>query len=171
MVSFFVNSETTPREDKLTVAFIYQITKFTQWPNEVSDGKNNLPISLCTIDNISKEMQNGFAEISKKTSQKRSLSVSSLSNSMQLLTDKNVKCDLIYFPENTWRKLSKSQLATINKATLTIGKNREFLKNGGVLSLILVDNKMKIFISHQALAESNVKLQSRFIALTKSVDE
>ena len=77
---------------------------------------------------------------------------SKLPNSSQLLSNTDVKCDLVYFPENTWQKLSKSQLAEISKATLTIGSNREFLKNGGVLSLILVDNKMKIFISHKALS-------------------
>ncbi|WP_448568105.1 YfiR family protein [Thalassotalea ganghwensis] len=159
------------KEDKLTVAFIYQITKFALWPTSEKTQQEELPIALCAVGNISKEMKSGFEEIINKYSQKRPLTFSQISDVNNLVIEKPSNCDLLYFPANSWQSLSQQQLTALSKASLTIGKDKQFLKSGGLLSLILIDNKMKIFLSHKVLANSDIKLQSRFIALTKSVDD
>jgi hypothetical protein len=76
---------------------------------------------------------------------------------------------VLYSTSQEWQILSKEEITRLTQTTLLIGGSKSFLKKGGMLALVTVNNKLKIFINPKNVANTPIKLESRLKALAKSI--
>lgn len=152
---------------RLRAAFVYNISKFVTWPeSDLVSGK--YPFKVCII---TKGNAQQFTELQSKKTQGRSIAVSVFKNKQQftLNTEEEGPCHILFISNSEQREFSQTELASLRPATLLIGKSRHFLENGGMLSLIQVKSKIKIFINPETIGQSQLKLESRLRSLAQTL--
>ncbi len=158
------------KQTKLTAAVIYQISRFVSWP-ESEFGHQDDTLSICVLGKDSSGLLPQLKQFTSRKSKGRSISVQSLKTRSDLLERQSVAggCHILFSMNGAWDELSDSDIRVLRQKTLLIGKTRGFLKNGGMLALILVKSKINIVINPEALEDSGVKLESRLRVLTKTL--
>ena len=153
---------------KLTAAFIYQITKFTLWPDSLF--KSNNPVfTICVLGNIEEILYTHLTELEKKSTQGYQIKLLQLDNNQQLFDGSSNNCKVLYATDEQWKDLTSKQINNLTQTTLLIGNSTDFLEHGGMLALLVVNNKMKIFINSINIDKTPIRLESRLKALAKAV--
>ncbi|MFI3137595.1 MAG: YfiR family protein [Methylococcaceae bacterium] len=133
------------------------LARFTTWPDAAvaSMGKN---ITLCLVGNP--DLEETFTNLNGKTIGEKILQVRYLSR----LNNLN-ECQLIYISELDKNKL----LLLINEIKslpiLTIGEDDFFIKNGGMVSLQIINGKVSITVNLNAAKNSNLSISARVLKL------
>lgn len=153
---------------QLTAAFIYQITKFTLWP-ESFFSINNPTFSICVLGQAEPQLYQYLSELENKSTQGYSIVVRQLTDKQYLLERPENNCEVLYATDEEWENLSKQQIIQLTQTTLLIGTSKRFLERGGMLALIIIDSKMKIFINALNIENTPIKLESRLKALAKTI--
>jgi hypothetical protein len=153
---------------KLTAAFIYQITKFTMWPDSLFNSSNPV-FSICVLGEIDENLFENFTELEKKSTQGYQINLVQLNNKQQLFERSGNNCKVLYATDEQWQELTPEQINKLTQTTLLIGSSRDFLELGGMLALLVIDNKMKIFINSINIDKTPIRLESRLKALAKAV--
>lgn len=153
---------------QLTAAFIYQITKFTLWPEKIFVA-NNQSFSICVLGQPDSVLFEYLSALETKSSQGRPIEIVRLKNKQELLERVDNTCEVLFTSTEVWENLSEQEVSQLSQTTLLIGTSKHFLQLGGMLALIVVDNKMKIFINSSNIENTPIKMESRLKALAKSI--
>jgi hypothetical protein len=164
-LSLFSEATLANEEDnqaKLTAAFIYQITKFVKWPSIVQNVETQT-ISLCLLGDFKSSTLRHFQLLENKVSQGKKIKLNVITSS--IAKRENIRCEIFFAQQSEWQNYTANELEALSKQSLLIGSTREFLQNGGMMSLVLVKNKMKIFFNADVIAKTTIKIESRLKAL------
>ena len=160
--------DTVDSEAQLTAAFIYQITKFTQWPEDLF-AADNQAFSICILDQQDTPLYKYLSPLESKSTQGRSIEIVLLKNRQALFQRQGDICEVLFISNNEWQDLSGQEVKQLSQTSLLIGSSKGFLHKGGMLALIVIENKMKIFINSSSVGDTPIKLESRLKALAKSI--
>ena len=144
-ISLFSAASMASEEDnqaQLTAAFIYQITKYVKWPSLVNNVEKQ-PIMLCIIGSFKNSTLKHFQLLENKVSQGKKIKLNVITPSAEKLGD--TRCEIIFAQQSEWQNYKINELEALSKRSLLIGTTKTFLHEGGMMSLVLVQNKMKIF--------------------------
>lgn len=145
---------------KVRSAFIFKLSKFLTFP-----APNSNEMSFCFFNN--KQGPGNFLHNKKGLkSQKKPISIIFFDD-INKITELNQKCNIIYMSENIQSKIDKHWINKISPKVVVIGETLEFLDLGGLVALIQERNKVRIFINKAKLSQSQVKIESRLLALVK----
>lgn len=159
--------ENLDNKAQLTAAFIYQITKFTFWPNTLN-AQNPATFTICVLGQSNPTLLGHLRELESKSTQGQQIEVVQRNNTTQLLEHSGNHCKVLFATDEQWQGLSTEQIAQLTLTTLLIGNSKDFLQQGGMLALLVIDNKMKIFINTSNLEKTPIRLESRLKALAKA---
>ncbi|VAW98303.1 hypothetical protein MNBD_GAMMA22-2452 [hydrothermal vent metagenome] len=147
-------------EYRVKAAYLYQFTKFTQWPILSEEQKNN-PIRICILgDN---PFGSVLDKLSKKTSQNRYLLLEYLTfpkNSLDI-----VNCQLIFISSSEEPRLTKILKLTENSPVLTVSDMKNFALRGGIIGLVLDNQKIRLEINFEASAAAGLKISSKLLEI------
>jgi len=165
-----VHSENSnDRLARLTAAFVYNISKFVTWP-DVELQSDNHPFKICVIAQDNIELTQHFSELESKKTHGRSIQVRILKSKQQLpFETEEGSCHILFISNAERNMLSQRETTSLSQFTLLIGRTRLFLESGGMLSLIQVKSKIKIFINPEAVEQSQIKLESRLRSLAQTL--
>lgn|GEM_PF-607835 len=151
--------------DQLTAAFIYNISKFAKWPSTLSDRE----INICMLGGKTQKISAFLKRVIAKKAKTQKITVPEFENANALITAmaSGAECHLLLFQSNTFSPLN---VHVDKKKTLLIGQSIDFLHQGGMLSLVLENNKMRIYINNDNLNASDIRLGSRFLLIAKAVN-
>lgn len=158
----------TDQKAKLTAAFIYQITKFTLWPENIGS-VDDKPFSICVLGQVDNNLYRYLSALETKTTRGRTIDVVQLRDKEQLFYPVGTRCEVLHSSNQEWQKLSTEEISQLGQTTLLIGASEDFLKQGGMLALVIVDDKMRIFINSENVDNTPIKLESRLKALATSI--
>ncbi|SFD11288.1 YfiR family protein [Pseudoalteromonas denitrificans] len=155
--SSFVNAKTLT---EVRSAFIFQMSKFIEFPPPSLN-----TINFCFFDN---EQGPGKLLHSKKGlySQKLPVKVIIL-NKVETTSELNQQCNIIYLDEKIQSQVNQEWINKIKPSIVVIGETIEFLNLGGLAALIQKGNKIRLYINKDKLSQSQVKIESRLLALAK----
>ena len=151
--------------DQLTAAFIYNISKFARWPSSLSEHE----INICILGKKTKKISQFLKRVIRKKAKKQKMSVPEYDRA-EFLVDalaSGEHCHLLLFQADTFSPLS---VQVDRKKTLLIGQSIDFLHQGGMLSLVLEKNKMRVYVNNDNLNQSDIRLGSRFLLIAKAID-
>ncbi len=136
--------------------------RFTQWSVSALNTSERT-VSVCVLGN--KIAQEAFAHIDRKTIGDKAIKIlhpNQLKNFRQ--------CQIIYLsqldPQTSLEILSKIGYM----AVLTIGEDKDFLKNGGMIQLEMADGKINMNINLVAVRRAGLEISSRALKLAKIVE-
>ena len=141
--------------------FLFQVAKFVDFPKV-----NNQDSFTFCFYNINK----GIGELLKSNS---NLKINEqpievvLINKNQQISELSRFCDITYIDETREDDIIPLWIDTISLNTLTVGESINFLEKGGIASLVQEGNKIRLYINKQQLLRSNLKVQSRLLAVSK----
>lgn len=152
---FFSNVSADSSGYKVKAAYLYQFTKFAQWPVGFFKHKD-APIRICVLG------RNPFGEIlnnfSTKKSQDRPITIEFLSSLEQASF-----CHLVFISQSEEKRLTQILKHLKHVPVLTVSDMDDFSRRGGMIGFVPKQRKVGIEINVQSSKIANIKLSSKLL--------
>lgn len=143
------------KEHFVKVAFLYNFTKFLEWP-QVSNS-----LRICV--NGSADFMEAARAIEKRSTQSKQYNV------IFKPRDYSV-CHIVYYEEPGAFK--PNMLVDVNGqkiSALTVGNSEDFITQGGMISFVLVDNKIKLIVNLKEVQKAGLQMSSQLLEVAHKV--
>ena len=150
----------TAAEYQLKAAFVYNFTKFVDWPQESVHGAN---FQMCVLG------QNPFgSELTHLTEGKaiegHPVQVSTVSN-FHLARS----CQVFFVSASESAHMTEILRGLRGSSVLTVGDSQGFADAGGVIELLVEDDRVRFEVNLHAANEARLKSSARLLSLAKAV--
>ncbi|MFT6984354.1 MAG: hypothetical protein ACJAT7_000141 [Psychromonas sp.] len=153
----------TPRAiNSLKVAYIYNIAKFTRWPDATWNSPT-APFQLCfySKDRMDEELQ--------------TLQQKEISGHPIVLLQPESKLDFqqcnVFYINTSERNRYRYILSLINQKTvLIISDDSPFFDSGGLINLVEIDQRLRFQVNRLQLVRSELQFSSKLLKLAILVD-
>jgi hypothetical protein len=166
-----LNAQSTSGSSEYLIkaGFIYNFANLVQWPS-TSFAQSDSPITIVilgedhfgtTLDHVLE----GKKVNSRSFVIKRARTVSELQRAL----GPQKECQILYVSSSEMPHLSEAIQILKGAPVLTIGETPGFARSGGIINLILEDNKVRFEVNVQAAKEADLNISSRLLALARIV--
>ncbi|MFO1351639.1 MAG: YfiR family protein [Gammaproteobacteria bacterium] len=147
---------------ELMALYTYNFAKFTTWPAR-GQAPPDAPLNLCVLGED--PFGTALTNIEGQRVQNRSLAVKRFPR-VALLGD----CHIVFVSRSEQWRLDAilNNLAAL--PILTVSDIPDFSKRGGMITLVLADQKLRFDINAAAVERSGLKLSSKLLELARIVD-
>ncbi|MDX2369654.1 MAG: YfiR family protein [Colwellia sp.] len=147
----------------LKAAYVYNIAKFTRWPESVLSTKEN-PFKLCLYGDDDTIAQLNL--LANRSMQSHTILVKTITTETALND-----CHILYISAKENRRY-RYLLSLINrKTTLTISSDSRFLRLGGLINLTELEQRLQFEVNMEELAHSKLTLSSKLLKLGKLIEK
>ena len=152
------------REFQLKAAFLYNFTKFVQWPETQFQGPTS-PLVLGVIGQspVTTELE---TLVKNRKVGNRALVVQKVSTHEEA---DNVH--LLFVPAGEELRAEKWLQSLSRSPLLTVGESPKFEKAGGIINFVLEDDKLCFNINEVTAEKAGLKLSAQLLKLAKSVEK
>lgn len=151
-----------PTEAQVKAAFLFNFAKFVEWPAE-SFRENAGRLRLCVLG----ENRSGL-ELERIATGK-SLNGRSLEVVRVTAAEHLPRCQILFIGAAQGGIGHKALAESRGEPVLTVGESAEFLGQGGVIRLYILDNRVRFEISLEAAERAGLKISSKLLALAQIV--
>jgi uncharacterized protein DUF4154 len=153
----------------IKAGFIYNFANLVQWPSS-SFAQADSPIVIVILgeDHFGTTLDralDGKKVNARSFVIKRAKSISELQRTLGPQKD----CQILYVSSSEMPHLSDAIQMLKGVPVLTIGETPGFARNGGIINLILEDNKVRFEVNVAAAKEADLNISSRLLALARIV--
>jgi hypothetical protein len=152
-----VISASSPPEDEIKAAFVFNFAKFVEWPG--MNDKKSLRVCFAGKNAFSGNLQ----LLEGRQIQNLRLTVCEFSPDMA------EECDILVIPESEKQNLDELLELVNDKPVLTISDAGNFVHDGGIIGLIRLDNKVRFEINLLNAKKSHLKISSHGLDLPRVV--
>jgi len=149
-------------EYQVKAAFLFHFAQFVDWPPEAFKDEDS-PLTYCTIG---EDPFHGAldASLKGKTIGARPLRVQHFKQSQE-----THGCQVLFIG-TTGKKAISEELANLKgNPVLTVGESEHFAQEGGMIGLLLQDNKVRFEINLSAAEHARLRISSQLLSLAKTV--
>jgi hypothetical protein len=151
------------KEEEIKAAFLYNFTKFITWPTTVFTTPSS-PFNNCLLlDHTKGTVSDAFRG---KMVADRSVEVLSF-DSMQDVGS----CQILYIGDSDQETRASALAAVDGKPVLTIGENKGFAQQGGMINFYIDDDRVLFEINVDAVNQAGLSASSRLLSLARIVKE
>jgi len=145
----------TATEYQVKAAFIYNFTKFIEWPEGTFDNATT-PVILCvTPTNPFTEI---FSSLNNMTVGRRKIEVR-FSNDLSAVKE----CTILFLASSD-KHFIKERLSIVQeKGVVTVGESKEFTRLGGMINFFIDQGKLRFEVNTQAAKHVGLKLGSQIL--------
>jgi len=149
------------REYLIKAAILYNFAKFTRWPAAAFAGAD-APLDLCVIG------VDPFGEALATIDGKR---VGAHPLRTRLIADatKVARCHLLFVSASEAERLGDILAATNGGAILTVADLPEFSRAGGIITLNIVDDRIRFDVNRSAADRAGLTLSAKLLRLAETV--
>lgn len=163
LVAAGVPAETPALEYQVKAAFVYNFTKFVEWPVEAF-ASCTAPIVVTILGNSSNTA--AFETIRGKSVKKRKIEV----RTARKLEEVGAT-HVLFVCASEKPHLNRILEFSRNAGILTISDIGHFDQSGGIISFVTVDDKVRFQINLAAARRSGLKISSQLMKLARNVIE
>jgi len=152
------NFKNIPRPTQIKAAYLFKFIKYISWPKGIeTDSSKPLIIGVVSPG----PMYKALLPIHGKEINGKKIIVK------EYKKYSDVKyCHILFFNE-TKRGLNKNIVKELSKiGTLTIGEEKNFIQNGGILNFLKVGKKIRFEINIQSSDKAGLKISSKLLMLS-----
>lgn len=156
----FVTVQAQQTDYKYHSIFIYNFTKYLQWPSANSSGDfvigvvGNSPI-ISELEKMAESKTVG----SRKIVVKRFASVEDVA-----------PCQMLFVPHNQNRHLSEITAKARKSSTLVITESPGLAHKGSNINFVIKENKWRFELNKKAIDEANIKVSQELLSLSIPVE-
>ncbi len=151
------------RERQIKVAFLYNFVKFVDWPIEVLP-KSGDTISICVLSDD--PVYEALETIDGKNVKGRRLTVRRMDAVKDLAS-----CHVAFFGITEEKRLPQFIRGLQGSSVLTVGEIDRFAQSGGIINLVVVNNKVRFEINVDRAERAHLKLGSQLLSMATIVKE
>lgn len=160
----YVLAETLPpTEYQVKAAFLYNFAKFVEWPETAFSG-SKAPLNICILGE--NPFNESLDDIRDKTVSGRPLSIR-MNPGIEMLA----QCHILFISASEKNRLSSIIHRLSNVRVLTVADMDGFTNAGGMIKLVMRDNKVSFDINLKSARLAGLKISSRLLKLANSVRE
>jgi hypothetical protein len=153
----------------IKAGFIYNFANLVQWPSS-SFAQPDSPIVIVILgeDHFGTTLDralDGKKVNARSFVIKRAKSISELQRTLGPQKD----CQILYVSSSEMPHLNDAIQMLKGVPVLTIGETPGFARNGGIINLILEDNKVRFEVNVAAAKEADLNISSRLLALARII--
>jgi hypothetical protein len=153
--------ESVTGEYQVKAAFLYNFTKFVEWPPGLFESSDS-PISICVLG------QNLFGHVLQetvrgKTVNGRMLVVSGIPDARSA-----THCQIV-FVSSFERMRFGAILGELRSGILTVGETDAFIEAGGIVNLKLESGRIQIQVNINAAEQAGVHISSKLLSLAQII--
>jgi hypothetical protein len=151
-------------EYQVKAAFLYNFTKFVEWPAEVFPSAD-APLQICVLgqdrfgrdfdDLIAGRIVNGHRLQALRLSDERSAKA----------------CQIVFIASSDKREMQRVLQGLKGTSILTVGDTAGFADMGGMINFVLDGNRVRFEINPKAAEQARLKLSARLLTVAKLVGE
>jgi len=149
-----------PKEYELKAAFIYNFTKFIEWPTNTLGGTNE-PFVIAVAGNSP-----CIAELEQIAKEKKVNGRDLVINTVKT-PEAATRAQALFIPASEEARL-KDWLVK-NPGLLTIGESDAFIRQGGMINFILEGEKIRFEINMEPVEAARLKISAQMQKLAKTV--
>ena len=140
-------------------ALTLNFARFTEWPEDAFFASEQ-KLRVCLVgDNL---VQQAFEGIKGKNVGDKSIEIVN-ANRLRNLHE----CHLLFISELPRNLLMQVFLVVKSRPILTIGENEEFVESGGMVGMINVNGKIKLYINLPVVKASGLMISSNILRLSR----
>lgn len=153
--------ETPSAEYLLKAAFLYNFARFVEWPySAFSDIRSPLRLCILGEDPFGKAIET----ITGKSVAERKL---------EIITTKRLEnteeCHILFISRSEEKRMATILELVRKKAVLTVSEADDFLRMGGMIQLMMEENKVRFSINQSAAERGNFMISSKLLKLAHHV--
>ena len=155
------NNQKVDTNAKIKAVFIYNFTKYIEWPSDYQSGEFTIGI-LGDNPALFKELDN-MSKVKKVAN--RAFKIKSISS----VEDLN-KQHILYIPEDSKASVSSVISKLKGKSTLLVTESPGLAKQGSAINFIIVGNRQKFELNKTTVSNHNLKVSSTLEKLSVLVN-
>ncbi len=149
-------------EYKIKAAYLYNFSKFTDWPNQASFNETQ-SFYICILGKD--PFGSTLTPIENKTIHGKQIKLVFLNRLDSSITD----CRVLYIAEQNQYAVQSILQAISNTSILTVGDADNFATNGGIIGFVIEDGHVRLQINETVAYQAKLKFDPRLLRLGKSV--
>jgi YfiR/HmsC-like len=146
----------------IRLGLLFNFIKFTEWPaGTFSQPTSPLTICLAAGDD---DMADGLPALEQRTVQGHPVRTALITRPNQVGA-----CQVLYLPAAGPGRISGFVDAAGNGRVLTVSDHPDFIDGGGMIGLILDDNRYVFEINNEALKQAELRMNPQVLKLARKV--
>lgn len=151
-----------PREGEVKAAFVYNFAKFVDWPPQAfADPSSPIIIGIVADDSFGDALDRA---VEGKIVQGRKIVVKRWSRDQSF-----PHCHILFISSTESNFLKEIFQKIKGSSVLTIGEADGFAQQGGMINLVLSDNKVRFEINQKNAESAGLNISSKLLTLAKTV--
>lgn len=150
------------REYILKAAFVYNFGKFVDWP-PAAFASDRAPLVVCVHGE--RAFKGMAATLRTKSVNDRPIAVVDAHSG-----DAQLPCNIVFFGDDDDPHLDALRAGTV-PGVLTVGDSDDFIRAGGMVGLITVENKIRFEVNLAACRQAGLRISATLLRLAKTVLE
>jgi hypothetical protein len=150
------------REYKLKAAFIYNFTKFVEWPaSSFADDTSPLVVGVVGSTSFAEELQSAIQD--RKVNQ-RDIRIRVLTS-----TNEAPRYHVLFIPASEEAAMPEYLAILESAPVLTIGETEKFARDNGVITFVVVEDKVRFDINAGTAGRAGLKISAQLQKLARTV--
>jgi hypothetical protein len=146
---------------KMKAIFIYNFTKYIDWPEKYKEG--NFVIGILGTSSFYNDLT---AQLSTKSVGNQKFEIKNFANVESI----SGICHILFIPAENSSMLPAVLKKTKGKNTLIVTEKPGLAKQGAAINIIPIDNKLKFELNKETIEKYNLKVSSTLLALAITVE-
>jgi hypothetical protein len=165
LVGFASAQEPRARSEyEVKAAVLYKVAKFIDWPQQTF-ANDSQSFVLCVVGDES--VARAFASLDRKPLQRRSLNVRHMRGDTLDLR----QCHAVFFARQSEQDIDYALRGLNEWPVLTVGETDDFATRGGVLTLIIANDKIQFKVNLPASKRAQLAMSSQLLQLATVIGE
>jgi hypothetical protein len=152
-----------PLEIEVKAAFIYNFTKFIDWPAGTPAGQE--PFRLCVVSD--EALQRSI----QKTIAGETINGRPFASVVPRTAEEARKCQVLFVSRQDEVQATRMLSAVKDLPVLTVSDRAEFARRGGGIELVREDNRIRFDVNVPGAERGGIKLSSRLLRVARHVHE
>lgn len=150
-------------ENDVKAAFLYNFTKFVEWPPR--GGRGDEPFRICVLaDPV-------FARTVDRIIEGESIQGRRLVRTAPQTVDDARACNILYVGRSEAERGARMIAAVRQLPVLTVGDAPNFVDQGGAIGFVLENDRVRFDVSAPAVDRSGLKVSSKLLRVARTVKD
>ncbi len=160
---------------KVKAAYVYNVLKFTRWPETDMSASNVIRVGIVGQDTVAAFLMQGF---NGRQAQDRSIEVlkidyDELGRNESELWSKLKSCQLVYLSQSLVNNKAHIIAKMKGSNTLLVGGSEDFIGQGGMVGILFDKQRkrVKFIVNMEVLRESPISISSKLLKFADLVGD
>lgn len=152
-----------PKEYQVKAAFLFNFTRFVEWPADVFDAPDS-PFVLGVVG------KNPFGTYLEEIIKGESINGHPLELRYFKTSADITGCHILYIAQENKEEMKQAVTQAAALSALTVSDNSTFTRQGGMIRFVTEDNKTRIRINLSAVRAEGLTISSKLLKLAEIVE-